>query len=217
MHYERVRLDQLPPELVDEHGTVVAARSRIADTEHNVEDLLLCLEALRPQDVPHVVWDWEQNQWQPELANLEHYPQAYAHRTPDGGVDYYVIWAVPICRRDPHRHWQDGQQYFAGTGRQALIFEYRLATEPGDDPQLDPPRLVAEGLSVAFASHEKAPLARVWTNQAGNSIRVDAPLLVSLVESLDDLKHYLAQEKQVLDVLHRRSQRIKERDLHTNE
>lgn len=216
MNHELVRLDQLPPELVDEQETVLATRARIADTEHNIEDLLLCLEALRPDDVPHVYWDWEQNEWQPELVNHEHYPQAYAHRTPGGGVDYHIVWSVPICRRDPTRTWNDGQHYFAGTGRQALLFEYRLATEPAAEPDASPPRLLAESIHISLALHEQVELKPVWSNHAGNTIRVDASLLLGLIESIDALKHFLALEKQVLGVLQRRSQRLKERDLHQN-
>lgn len=212
MNHERIRLEELPAALVDRRGMRLATRERIADTEHNVEDLLLCLEALRPDDVPHVAWDWAQQAWQPELVSHEHYPQAYAHQTPSGGVDYHIVWSVPICRRDPAREWHDGQRYFQGTGRQVLLFEHRLATEPGD-----PPRLLAEGISAAVAVHEGVPLERVWTNDAGNTIRVDAPLLIRLAEIIDGLKGYLALEKQVLGVLERRARRIKERDLHQND
>ena len=227
MNHQRLRLDHLPTELIDASQNAVTARSLVEATEHNIEDLLLCLEALRSDDVPHIGWDWEENQWQPELVSQDHYPQCYRHATPGGGIDYHVIWSVPLCRRDPAIDWRDAERYFQGSGRQVLLFEYMLSTEPVDDTVADlgaaasgselPARLLGDSISVWLGLHEGVPLQRVTAIEAGNKIKVDLPLLVSLAESIDALKSYLALEKQATAVLQRRMQRLKERDLHTNE
>jgi hypothetical protein len=201
-----MRLDELPAHLIDASENVVTARSLVEETEHNVEDL-------------------------PELVSDDQYPQCYRHATPSGN-DYYVIWSVPLCRRDQRLDWRDAERYFLGIGRQALLFEYKLATEPADAPSpgpetaaaatdtaaTDPPaRLLGDSLKVSLGLHEGVPLQRVTCSETGNKIKVDLPLLVSLAESIDKLKSYLVLEKQASAVLQRRGQRLAEFDLHTNE
>ncbi len=227
MNHQRMRLDQLPTHLIDRSNSVVTARSLVEETEHNIEDLLLCLEALRGEDVPHIGWDWNEKQWQPELISNDDYPQCYRHLTPGGGIDYHVIWSVPLCRRDQTRDWRDAERYFQGIGRQVLLFEYKLSTDPVDGPVPGlraaasltdrPARMLGDSLSVSLGLYEGVPLRRVTSSESGNKIKVDLPLLISLAESIDGLKNYLALEKQAVAVLQRRSQRLKERDLHTNE
>ncbi len=194
----------------------MAARPLVAATEHNIEDLLLCLEGMRSEDVPHMNWDWDRNQWQPDLLRDDHYPQCYKHDTPSGGADFHILWSVPLCGRSQQRDWNDAEHYFRGQGRQALIFDYQLstaATRPGGLP----PRLLADSISVSLAMVEGTPLRKLVKAESGNKIRVDMPLLIEIARTIDELKAYLALERQALEVLHRRSHRDADRALHTNE
>ena len=81
MSVRRFSLDQLPSELLGGDNRPFSVRERIEDTEHNVEDLLLCLQSLRTDDVPSISWNWDENAWHPDAPRDEHYPQYFAGET----------------------------------------------------------------------------------------------------------------------------------------
>ncbi|HET6880272.1 MAG TPA: hypothetical protein VFI31_08960 [Pirellulales bacterium] len=213
MAYQRIPLEALPPTVVNGVGTAFSLRQHLEETEHNVEDVLLCLQALRVEDVPPITWSWEENAWHPEFLDDEHYPQYFLQDLGPGASRYHTIWSVPLCRRDPNTIWRDGERYLAGHGRQVLIFDYKLELAQANEVL----HLTHDSIRVVMGLHEAAPLRQAFASAHGNRIKVDAPLLVTLSQWIDELKHFLKLERQVLDVLQRRSQRHSDRNLHTNE
>jgi hypothetical protein len=208
-------LDQLPATLLGGDGAPFSVRDRIEETEHNVEDLLLCLQALRADDVPSISWNWNENAWHPDTLPDEHYPQYFLRETDAPGADYHAIWSAPLCRRDPNRPWHDGERYLQGRGRQVLLFDYRITVAADGAP--GPARLAHDSIRVVLAAHEDAPVVEAFASLQGNKIAVDAPLLISLVRQIDALKDYLRLEKQVLAALERRANRHADLNLHSNE
>jgi hypothetical protein len=213
MNYQRIALERLPPTVFDGEGTAFSLREHLEETEHNVEDVLLCLQALRVEDVPPITWSWEENAWQPEFLDDEHYPQYFLRELSPGNSRYHIIWSAPLCKRDPNTIWRDGERYLQGHGRQVLIFDYKLELAQSGMEL----RLTHDSIRVVMGLHEAAPLRQAFASAEGNRIKVDAPLLTALSQWIDDLKHYLKLERQVLDVLQRRAQRHSDRNLHTNE
>lgn len=218
MSVRRISLDQLPSELLGGDGRPFSVRDRIEDTEHNVEDLLLCLQALRADDVPSISWNWDENAWHPDAPRDEHYPQYFASETGAASADYHAIWSAPLCRRDASREWQDGDRYLHGVGRQVLLFDYRMrvAREAGQGSSAAG-RLAHDSLRVVVGMHEGESLREAFASAQGNKIKVDAPLLMTLVRWIDELKEYLKLEKQVFAALERRANRHADLNLHSNE
>lgn len=212
MNYQRVGLEQLPA-AIDVAGTRFSLREHLEETEHNVEDVLLCMQALRVDDVPSITWSWDENAWHPEFLEDEHYPQ-YFRKVIEPGIDrYHAIWSVPLCKRDPATLWHDGERYLQGRGRQVLLFDYRLELNTAGDA----PHLIHDSIRVVVGLDDHEPLRQAFASGAGNRIRVDAPLLVTLCRWIDELKRFLVLERQVADVLGRRAQRHEDLNLHTNE
>jgi len=218
MGVRRISLDQLPSELLGSDGQPFSVRDRVEDTEHNVEDLLLCLQSLRTDDVPSISWNWDENAWHPDAPRDEHYPQYFASDSGAASADYHAIWSAPLCRRDAAREWHDGERYLHGVGRQVLLFDYRLrvAREPGQ-PASAAGVLAHDSLRVVVGMHEGTPLREAFASAQGNKIKVDAPLLMTLARWIDELKDYLKLEKQVLAALDRRANRHADLNLHSNE
>lgn len=213
MAYQRIPLETLPPTLIGAQGAAFSLREHLEDTEHNVEDVLLCLQALRVDDVPPITWSWEENAWHPEFLDDEHYPQYFTQELGPGQSRYHAIWSVPLCKRDPNTTWRDGERYLQGHGRQVLLFDYKLELAQSAEGL----RLAHDSVRVVMGLHEGAPLRQAFASAQGNRIKVDAPLLVALSQWIDELKQFLKTERQVFDVLQRRAQRHKEHNLHTNE
>ncbi|HEX7378277.1 MAG TPA: hypothetical protein VF278_14260 [Pirellulales bacterium] len=213
MAYQRLGLEALPATIIDGQGAAMSLREHLEDTEHNVEDVLLCLQALRVDDVPAITWSWEENAWQPEFLDDEHYPQYFMQDLGPDGRRYHVIWSAPLCKRDLNTIWRDGERYLQGHGRQVLVFDYKLELSPSAAGLC----LTHDCVRVVMGLHDAAPLRQAFASVAGNRIKVDAPLLVNLCQWIDELKQFLKLERQVLDVLERRNQRRSEHNLHTNE
>jgi hypothetical protein len=203
---KRLKLSELP----------AVVRSRAEATEHNLEDLLLCMNSMRPKDVLSMHWNWEEAEWQPALIDEdEHYPQCFAtegeysteldHDEPP--LDYQILWSVPLCGRDQSKHWHDIRGFRTGYVRQALIFDYDISASRQVDE---------ERLTIWFGSTESIPLVKIYASD-DNRIVVDADLLIALSQEIDDLNEYLALEKRALEVLHLRENRHAEMDVHTNE
>jgi hypothetical protein len=214
MNHQRIPFEQLPGTIVDERGSALSLRQHLEETEHNVEDVLLCLQALRVDDVPAITWNWDENAWHPELLDDEHYPQYFTQQISPQSTRYHVIWSAPLCKRDVSTVWRDGARYLQGHGRQVLVFDYKLelnATATGEH------RLSHDSIRVAMGLYESTPLRQAFASAHGNRIKVDAPLLVTLCQWIDELKQYLPLERQVADVLQRRAQRDDALNLHTNE
>lgn len=216
MNYRRIGLDQMPAAFREATGEQISMRQRIEETEHNVEDLLLCMQAMRVDDVPQISWNWDENAWHPEHVNDEHYPQYFLSEAASPGSEYHAVWSAPLCKRTAAHEWHDGMNYLQGRGRQVLLFDYRLHLVPGD-AATEAPTLVHDSISVIVGLHEAAPLRTAYASTQGNKLRVDAPLLVMLTQWIDELKEYLRLEKQVTGVLQRRAQRHEHLNLHTNE
>ena len=213
MTYQRVPFERLPGTVFDGEGVALSMREHLEETEHNVEDVLLCLQALRVEDVPAITWSWEENAWHPEFLDDEHYPQYFVQEIGPDCSRYHALWTAPLCKRDPSTTWRDGDRYLQGHGRQVLVFDYKLELARSGDEY----RLTHDSIRVVMGLHEAAPLRQAYASAHGNRIKVDAPLLVALSQWIDELKHFLKLERQVLDVLDRRSQRHSDRNLHTNE
>lgn len=214
MNHQRIPFEQLPLTIVDQQGQALSLREHLEETEHNVEDVLLCLQALRVDDVPAITWSWEENAWHPELLDDEHYPQYFRQAISAECTRYHTIWSVPLCKRDVSTVWRDGERYLQGHGRQVLVFDYKLelnTTATGEHP------LSHDSMRVTMGLHESTPLRQAFASAHGNRIKVDAPLLVTLCQWIDELKHYLPLERQVATVLDRRARRQDELNLHTNE
>lgn len=226
MSHRRIHLSELPAMLIDAEGQTLSVRDRLEQTEHNVEDLLLCLQAMRVDDVPAISWSWDENAWHPELIPDEHYPQYFACDTGPMTVEYHAIWSAPLGKRG-RREWHDGERYLSGTGRQVLLFDYRLDVDraggregsASDSSTSDaaPPRLTCDSMQVVVAMHEAAPLRTAYSTARGNKIKVDVPLLVTLAQWIDELKAYLPLEQQARHVLARRAGRHEDLNLHSNE
>lgn len=213
MIYQRVPLERLPTTVVDGQGIAFPLRQHLEETEHNVEDVLLCMQALRVDDVPPITWSWKENAWHPEFVDDEHYPQYFTQDLGAAVSRYHAIWSVPLCKRDPNTVWRDGERYLQGHGRQVLVFDYKLELAESGETH----RLTHDSIRVVLGPHEAAPLRQAYASAAGNRIRVDAPLLATLCQWIDDLKQFLKIERQVNDVLQRRAQRHADRNLHSNE
>lgn len=216
MSHRRIHLTDLPVTLTDADGQVFSLRDRLEQTEHNVEDLLLCLQAMRVDDVPAISWSWDENAWHPELIPDEHYPQYFSCETGSAAVEYHVIWSAPLAKRG-HREWHDAERYLSGTGRQVLLFDYRLDVQRAAAGDNAPPRLTCDSIHVVVAMHEAAPLRTAYASTRGNKIKVDVPLLVTLAQWIDELKAYLPLEQQARHVLARRAGRHEDLNLHSNE
>lgn len=216
MNYRRIGLDQMPAALRDAAGQTLAMRARLEETEHNVEDLLLCMQALRADDVPPMSWSWNENAWHPEHVNDEHYPQYFLSQAAPPVSQYHAIWSAPLCKRSPAREWHDAPSYLEGRGRQVLLFDYQMHLVAGEAAS-DPPVLVHDSICVVMGMHEGMPPRTAFASTQGNKLRVDVPLLVRLTQWIDELKEYLRLEKQVASVLERRAQRHERHNLHTNE
>jgi hypothetical protein len=214
MNHQRIPLEQVPTTIFDEQGQDFSLRQHLEETEHNVEDVLLCLQALRVDDVPAITWSWEENAWHPELVDDEHYPQYFAQDISPQSIRYHIIWSAPICKRDVSTVWRDGERYLQGLGRQVLVFDYKLelTSTPAGKHYLS-----HDSIRVAMGLYESTPLRQAFASAHGNRIKVDAPLLVTLCRWIDELKEYLPLERQVATVLQRRAQRQAELNLHTNE
>ncbi len=218
MPYRRITLDQLPPAMLAGGGEPFSVRDRLEETEHNVEDLLLCLQALRADDVPSISWNWDENAWHPDSPSDEHYPQYFSRDINHDNIECHVIWSAPLCRRDPTRQWHDGERYLQGLGRQVLLFDYQLqATMPGEQDSAAPPRLIHDSLTVVVGMYEETPLRRAFASESGNKIKVELQLLIKLMQWIDELKDYLRLEKQALAALERRAKRHADLNLHSNE
>lgn len=218
MNYRQTTLEKLPASMADDSGRTFSLRERVEETEHNVEDLLLCLQSLRADDVPAIHWSWDENAWHPESPHEEHYPQYFVRHIDPENAEYHVIWSAPLCRRDPTNEWRDGERYLEGVGRQALLFDYRL--EASLDPATSgaiPVRLIHDSLGVVVAMHEETPLRRAFASVSGNKLKVDVQLLIKLTQWIDELKAYLKLEQQALATLERRAARHADLNLHTNE
>jgi hypothetical protein len=214
MEYLRIAFEQLPTAIVNAQGETFSLREHLEETEHNVEDVLLCLQALRVEDVPAITWSWEENAWHPELLDDEHYPQYFKQQMAPHSVRYHAIWSVPLCKRDVSTVWRDGERYLHGHGRQVLVFDYKLELNSTADGEQ---RLTHDSIRVAMGLHEATPLRQAFASAHGNRIKVDAPLLVTLCKWIDELKEFLPLERQVANVLQRRAQRHEELNLHSNE
>ena len=214
MDYQRVGLEQLPATVIDADGGRLSLREHLEETEHNVEDVLLCLQALRVDDVPSMSWSWDENAWHPEFLEDEHYPQYFQKEIEASVARYHAIWSVPLCKRDATTIWHDGERYLQGRGRQVLVFDYKLELNTSDG---EAPRLVHDSIRVVVGLHDHEPLRQAFASAAGNRIKVDAPLLVALCQWIDELKQFLVLERQVSDVLRRRAQRHEDLNLHSNE
>jgi hypothetical protein len=214
MSYQRIPLEQLPATVVDAQGIAFSLREHLEDTEHNVEDVLLCLQALRVEDVPAMAWNWEENAWHPEFLDDENYPQYFRQEIGPGSTRFHVIWSAPLCKRDPTTVWRDGDRYLQGHGRQVLLFDYKLELTQADSAEY---HLSHDSIRVVVGMHEATSLRQAYASAQGNRIKVDAPLLAALSQWIDELKQYLRLERQVLDVLERRAQRHSDRNLHSNE
>ncbi len=218
MSYRRTTLDQIPATMLDAAGQPFSLRDRLEETEHNVEDLLLCLQSLRADDVPSMHWNWAENAWHPESASDEHYPQYFVRNVDHESAEYHALWSVPLCRRLPTQEWRDGERYLQGVSRQALLFDYRLqSTGDGAKEAKLPARLIHDSLSVVVGMHEKTPPRRAFASVSGNKIKIDVPLLIKLMQWIDELKEYLRLEKQALAALERRANRHADLNLHSNE
>ena len=214
MQYQRVAFEQLPPIVHCAEGHPLSLREHLEETEHNVEDVLLCMQALRVEDVPSITWNWDENAWHPEFLDDEHYPQYFTQEIGPGRTRYHVIWSAPLCKRDPGTVWRDGERYLQGHGRQVLLFDYKLEISSSGNAEH---RLSHDSIRVVMGLYEATPLRQVYASSHGNRIKVDAPLLAALSQWIDELKAYLRLERQVLDVLQRRAQRHDDLNLHTNE
>ncbi len=218
MNYRRTTLDQIPVTMLDAAGQAFAVRDRLEATEHNVEDLLLCLQSLRPDDVPAMHWNWDENAWHPESLPEEQYPQCFARHVDHDSAEYHAIWSAPICGRDPTRPWRDGERYLEGVGRQSLLFDYRFeASLDSSGGGAAPARLLYDSLSVVVAMHEETPLRRAFASGSGNKLKVDLQLLIKLMQWIDELNAYLRLEQQALGALERRAARHADHNLHTND
>jgi hypothetical protein len=214
MTHERIPFEQLPATMVDGQGQVVPLRDHLEETEHNVEDVLLCLQALRVEDVPAITWSWEENAWHPELLDDEHYPQYFSQRISPECTRYHIIWSVPLCKRDVSTVWRDGARYLQGQGRQVLVFDYKLELNLSATGER---QLTHDSIRVTMGLYESTPLRQAFASAHGNRIKVNAPLLVTLCQWIDELKQYLPLERQVANVLDRRARRQDELNLHSNE
>ncbi|HVX13237.1 MAG TPA: hypothetical protein VHC22_18780 [Pirellulales bacterium] len=213
MSYQRIPLERLPSTIIDGEGVAISLRQHLEETEHNVEDVLLCLQAMRVEDVPAIGWSWEENAWHPEFLDDEHYPQYFVQEVGPETTRYHAIWSVPLCKREVNTIWRDGERYLQGHGRQVLVFDYKLELARSGETD----RLTHDSIRVVMGLHEAAPLRQAYASAQGNRIKVDSPLLVALSLWIDELKDFLKLERQVLDVLERRAQRHSDRNLHTNE
>ena len=214
MNHQRIPFEQLPLTILDQQGQALSLREHLEETEHNVEDVLLCLQALRVEDVPAITWNWEENARHPELLDDEHYPQYFRLQISPHSARYHAIWSVPLCKRDVSTVWRDGERYLQGHGRQVLVFDYKLELDSSADGDQ---RLTHDSIRVAMGLHDATPLRQAFASARGNRIKVDAPLLVAICQWIDELKAYLPLERQVASVLQRRAQRHEELNLHTNE
>jgi hypothetical protein len=207
---KRMKLSELPE----------SVRRQVEATEHNIEDLLLCLNGMRPDDVPSMHWSWDEREWQPALVDEdEYYPQCYEVLGDSIGpgsvqekpLDYQILWSVPVCGRDGEKHWHDIQRFREGSVRQAIVFDYDVAAPKSADEACGEQRL-----TVWFGTTERLPLIKVCASD-DNRIPVDLDLLISMATQLDDLRAYLKIERQAQEILQVRAQRTEEMDLHTNE
>jgi hypothetical protein len=207
---KRMKLSELPDPV----------RRQVEATEHNIEDLLLCLNGLRSDDVPSMHWNWEEEEWQPALVDEdEYYPQCYEVLGDSIGpgsvqekpLDYQILWSVPICGRDGSKHWHDIQKFREGCVRQAIVFDYDISR-----PRTAGETCREERLTIWFGATERAPLLKVYASN-DNRIAVDLDMLIGLAKQLDDLRAYLKLERQAEEILHVRAQRVAEMDVHTND
>src|SRR5271168_2226501 len=123
---KRMKLSELPD----------SVRRQVEATENNIEDLLLCLNGMRPDDVPSMHWSWDEEEWQPALVDEdEYYPQCYEVQGDSIGpgsmqgtpLEYQILWSVPVCGRDQAKHWCDIQHFREGSVRQAIVFDYDVS------------------------------------------------------------------------------------------
>jgi hypothetical protein len=207
---KRMKLSELPE----------AVRRQVEATEHNIEDLLLCMNGMRPDDVPSMHWNWDEEEWQPALVEEdEYYPQCYEVQNDSIGpgsaqekpLDYQILWSVPVCGRDGSKHWCDIQHFREGSVRQAVVFDYDISC-----PRTANEACGEQRLTVWFGTTERAPLLKVYSSD-DNRIAIDVDILIYLAKQLDDLRDYLKLERQAEGILEVRAQRIKEMDLHTND
>ncbi len=207
---KRIKLSELPE----------AVRLQVEATEHNIEDLLLCLHGMRSDDVPSMHWNWDEEEWQPALVDEdEHYPQCYEVEGDSIGpgdvqekpLDFQILWSVPVCGRDQAKHWHDIQHFRTGSVRQAIVFDYDISKPRAGQKISEEHRL-----TVWFGATEKTPLFKVYASD-DNRIAIDVELLTGLAKQLDDLRAYLKLERQAEEILQVRAQRTEEMDVHTND
>jgi hypothetical protein len=207
---KRMKLSDLPE----------GVRRQVEATEHNIEDFLLCLNGMRPDDVPSMHWSWDEKEWQPALVDEdEYYPQCYLVQGDSIGpgsvqekpLDYQILWSVPVCGRDGSKHWHDIQHFREGSVRQAIVFDYDVSNSPAEQQASSEQRL-----TIWFGTTERTPLVKIFAGH-DNRILIDADLLIGMSQRLDDLRVYLRVERQAEEILQVRAGRVDSMDLHTND
>jgi hypothetical protein len=181
----------------------------VEQTEHNIEQLLLHLHALCPDDVPAI--KWEGDQWQPDLLNDDIYPQF--HRAEDfenqekGGDHpeterYEVLWALPLCGRDQTKHWHDKIGLANGTASKVLLFHYEFTVTRADKILQSSLLECFVGVYEGYQGHSGS-VVRTWQNSHDNTVPIAPALLVTLVEHIENLRHHIEIEKRVAKVIRR--------------
>jgi hypothetical protein len=179
----------------------------VKQTENNVEQVLLHLHALCPDDLPIV--KWEGDEWQPDLLNDDIYPQF--HRSEDyvqpADTDrqqpaerYEVLWAVPLCGRDQTKHWHDKLGLGNSTAGKVLLFHYEFKVRQADQVLESSLLECFFGMYDGYQGHAGS-VSRVFQNNRDNTIPVTSALLVTMVEHVEDLRRHVNIEHRVADVM----------------
>lgn len=194
---QKIQKQDLPPPL----------QELVKQTENNVEQVLLHLHALCPDDVPIV--KWEGDEWQPDLLNDDIYPQFhlsedYVERGGDERQQpadrYEVLWALPLCGRDQTKHWHDKLGLGNNTATNVLLFHYEFKVRRSDQT-VDSSLLECYfGMYEGYQGHTGS-VSKVFQNSHDNTIPVTAKLLVTMVEHVEDLRRHVEIERRVADVM----------------
>lgn len=181
----------------------------VKQTEDNIEQLLLSVHAMCPDDVPII--KWEGDEWQPDLLNDDIYPQFhvsddFVHDESSGrpapAKRYEVLWALPLCGRDQTKHWHDKIGLSDGTAERVLLFHWEFKALE-NDPVLRTSWLECSiGMFEGYRDQSRSVVS-LFRNEHANSIPVTPALVVKLVKHIQDLHEHVDLEKRVIQIMRR--------------
>lgn len=169
----------------------------IKRTEDNIEQLILHLHGMRPEDLPLIKWEWDE--WQPALLNEDTYPQFHAQEKA-GAKLYQVLWAIPLCGRDQNQHWHDKERLDKGTAEQVLLFQMELMVDASGGLQNTALECFL-GLYDGCCGTPGRSVESIVRIPNGNEITVTVPLLVKMTRRIEDLVHQLKLEHRAKTVM----------------